>query len=164
MKKIISIIISVVLGLNVLSFNVFANEVEPAALVCPIIEGYAVKSKTVSYEIEHTAVLINDLSYAVPGYAEFSRTKETIVSGTLSLNLIEDLLDIEAEMSAGQSSTMLLSASPTIPAFSTVYVDFGYRYVTAQIQWQTQNLNCSTTWSGEITTVRYTTESYLRIR
>ena len=141
-----------------------ANDVEPAAVVCPLIEGYAVKSKTSSYKIEHTAELKNDKDFEVPGHAEFSRTVETTVSGNVKLELIEDLLGVEAEISAGESSTVLVSADPPIPPHSTVYVDFGYRYVSAKIQWQTQNLDCSITWSGPITSVMYTTITYVNIR
>lgn len=164
MKKILSILIAFILGFNSLTCNIHANEIEPKAVVCLITEGYAVKSKTTSYKVEHTAVLINDRNYEVPGHAEFSRTVETSISGSLSLELIEDLLGIEAEISAGNSSTLLLSTDPPIPANSTVYVDFGYRYVNANIQWHTRNSDCSITWSGPITTAWYTTESFMRIR
>lgn len=164
MKRILSILVSFVLCLNVFNYDIFANEIKPTAVVCEIIEGYAVKSKTTSYNIEHTAVLINDRNYEVYGHAEFSRTVETSISGSINLELIEDLLGLEAEIASGNSSTLLLSTDPPIPAKSTVYVDFGYRYVNASIQWQTRNSDCSITWSGPITTAWYTTESFMRIR
>ena len=96
-------------------------------------------------------------------YSDFQRRKATSISGSLSLDIIEDLLGVSAELSSEVETTTLVYANPTVPAHTTYYVDLGYRYVNAQIQFRTRNQDCSITWSGPITTVFYTTGNYVRI-
>ena len=98
MKKILSILITLIFGFNYLTCNIHANDVEPAAVVCEIIEGYAVKSKTVTYKVQQTAELANDTSYAQPMYAGMQRRKATNISQGLSQQLFIQLANMFVSM------------------------------------------------------------------
>lgn len=164
MKKLFIFILNACICSLFFSTSILAydDEVSPAAQVCPITQDYVLVRKTVSSKVQYTDELINELNTAQPMEAHFSRTVQTSASAGVNIELVEDLIGLEAELSIVGSTTKTLSATPTVPANSTVYVDFGYKYVQSTIKIQTINSDCSLSYSGPIS-VFYTYGSYIRI-
>lgn len=161
MKKILSIIISLILSLSFLTYNVFANEIEPTAAVCPVVSGYKVKSKQTYIKFDTVKPVQNATSSPHTYTISLTRYKSTSLSGELEIDFIENILGFNVEISADGSSSVIISQNVYVPAYTTYYAAFGSMYVEAEIQYHTVNSNCSETWSGPIYTEIYTYDDYI---
>ena len=163
------VFVTVMLVLTVVPVSTSATTVpgflpDDDAVVCLVTEGWSVTSTKVSNKVTSTVTLKNSTSKAQTMTATSTRSVFAQSSTGVSLSVFESLFGFSAETTTGRSYSIEISASPVVPANTTYYVDFGYRYVSGTIRMTRTNADCSTTYTSQPYNAEFTIGSYVEIR